>query len=440
VSEETTTLVVNQDGTIADVAPSDIQMNDLSDYGFILPVASPEKTREALAMRQRIYAAILDPLDYLYCVSFKDHGKPRQYISNRREDAQKVADTHKAPLLAKPKKSGIVKLADALNIEGEILNEEWKENPADGTWYFEVTYKAIHRRTGRSALGKGACDKSERGGRISTHDILTTADTRAFNRAVLRLSGFGDVSADEIIAGASFDDDIPAYVPQADTLKTPDARPASDDEQVVAASRAWAEAITAREGERWLPSAQQDTKQARELRAQGRRGDVRAAQQMGVMGLQWNGTAQDSLGHRSFPVADAPIKPSDLAAVLGTPETPADPKANGKGAGWDLSSQGSDKDDTAPIDRSPPTPANAPDPTLREVAANIPAPNPNTEVITTAQAKNVSKLLLEVFSGSKEEARAWLKAAAGTESSRKLRLNQYEPTIAALNEKKGNDA
>ena len=89
---------------------------------------------------------------------------------------------------------------------------------------------AVRRRVNRPrALG---CDSSERNGKISKHHIITTADTRGYNRAVMRLSGFGEASADEIIAGASEGQELPDRVPVTTTsMRKPEPLPPTTGEE-----------------------------------------------------------------------------------------------------------------------------------------------------------------------------------------------------------------
>lgn len=429
---EGTALVINPDGSLVGDEPVpgetglNVSMSQLADMGFIAPVASPQMLRAAFAYKQRLYAAILDPSDYLYTVSYQEGNKTRQYVTGRREDAEKVATTYKVQVFAKPKKSGIVKLADALGIEATCTERQGLPGDPAATFSY-VVYRAVHKRTGREAEGVGWCDLTERGGRISKHDVIATADTRAFNRAVLRLSGFGDVSADEIIAGASSEEaDLPPFVPEPQALKPAAALPAYNDTHIVASCRAWAEGVASRSGEQFLPPAQQETKAFRELRARARRGDEGAARQLGTMGLRWSGGAQDSPGTEGFVVEEPTIKPADVAAVTAAAAASQHGSNGAQKQGWDLSGQGSDKDDPPPLPAAD---------TASASTSNIPMPQPAADTITTAQAKSVSLLLMEVF-GDKDRARTWLKTNAHVDRSSQVRTNQYEALMRALNDKK----
>jgi hypothetical protein len=46
------------------VADDTVALADLSDLGFITPIATPARLRAAFAEKQRLYAAILDESDY----------------------------------------------------------------------------------------------------------------------------------------------------------------------------------------------------------------------------------------------------------------------------------------------------------------------------------------------------------------------------------------
>jgi hypothetical protein len=408
---------------------------DLSDLGFVMPIATPERLRAAFADKQRLYAAILDESDYIYTVSFTENGRPKQSIYSRRSDAQKVADTYGVDFRASPKKSGVTKLASALGIESKrTLTQGLPSNPE--AFYSYVVYEATHKRTGRSEEGVGWCDNKEKGGRISLHDIIATADTRAYNRAVLRLAGFGDVSADEIIAGGSADENTPV-APEVVAAKKPLALPAPASDEIVIAQRGWAEEAAKRKGG-MIVEAQQSTLAAREMRARARRGNESVARSMGALGITWQGTAQDSASHETFEVEAPMITVADVERVKAAAEATkvlAD-AANGKPPGWDLSGSGNTHEENRKPDEKPVTRAQA--------AAEVPAPgvakniqsqgtgrDGNAETITNAQTKSLSEKLLAKF-GTKEKAQAWLKKHADVERSALVRQNQYENLTALL--------
>ena len=170
--------------------------------GLIVPPVSAEQVRSLYQLRANYYTALLDPEhDFLYSVSYVESGKPREYMTTSLASAQMFAQTYKATYKARPRRSGVEKLAESLGIQGEVV--EHRGLPGDKNEDFAwVRYKATHLRTGRVAYGVGWCDTKERS-TMSRHALLATADSRAFSRAVLRLIGYGEVGAEEILAGIS---------------------------------------------------------------------------------------------------------------------------------------------------------------------------------------------------------------------------------------------
>lgn len=411
--------------------PSTVNMGLLQQMGFVTPIATPEQLRAAFDYQQRMFASILSESDYLYTVSWTSDNKNQQRVLTDFAEAQSLAEKFKnlgAQLAAKPKKSGIVKLARALGITAERrVVKGLPDEPL--AQYSYVEYVASHERSGMDEVGVGWCDKSERGGRISTHDVIATADTRAYNRAVLRLAGFGDVSADEIIAGVGDDGDVPEAVPETPKQKTLQPVPELTSDDVLAASRAWAEAfLDAKEA----PASKQDTRSARETRAKARRGVASAAKQLGTLGLHWSGTCSDGMGYPTFDAGTSPVSPKDIAEARAAAQEAPPPTASATTAppqdppkGWDLSGAGSVKDD-------------APPPAVQEAESGIPGPSPTAETITTGQAKKVSSLLKSIFSTT-DEMKAWLKTNCHVDSSIQIRSNQYEPIMAALKKREGKE-
>lgn len=393
-------------------------LQDLGDLGFIMPIATPARLREAFASKQRMFAAILDESDYIYTVSYMENGKTRQNIYTVREHAEKAATAYGVGVRASPKKSGIVKLASALGIEARRRITRGLPDDPTATYSY-VAYEAIHRRTGRSEEGIGWCDKTERNGRISLHDIIATADTRAYNRAILRIAGFGDVSADEIVGTISEDGPFVDAAAEIIAPKKPRALPVSTSVEVITAERCWAEE-SAKRKEPALPEAQQSSRVARELRAQARRGDETAARQMGVMGYVWAGVAQDSISHETFDVDPPTITDADYQRLKSA-------SAESR-VGWDLSGTGNAHEENRKPQEKPVT--------REQAAAEVPAPgmaktvsgqsrDGSVELITNIQAKHLSELLLANL-GTREKAQAWLKTHADVERSALVRQNQYE--------------
>lgn len=86
-------------------------------------------------------------------------------------------------------------IATAFNLTVSLSQEERTEQQNDWGWL--VSYRAT-APNGRSADGDGTCMSSEKQGKQATlHNVRAHAHTRAFNRAVSNLVGFGEVSAEE---------------------------------------------------------------------------------------------------------------------------------------------------------------------------------------------------------------------------------------------------
>lgn len=113
------------------------------------------------------------------------------------------------------KKSYWRKVATFFNLTVEVVEERHEQIGSTIVWHF--TCRAV-APNGRSAIGTGSCDAfekaSKKDGRYvrwnkfskkwedatpnSIHNIRSTAETRAFNRAVSNLVGGGEVSAEEV--------------------------------------------------------------------------------------------------------------------------------------------------------------------------------------------------------------------------------------------------
>jgi hypothetical protein len=87
-------------------------------------------------------------------------------------------------------------IATAFNLSLELVKEDRTEDGEDWGWL--VTYRAT-APNGRHADGDGSCFASEKSsGQDSVHNVRAHAHTRAKNRAVADLVGFGEVSAEEM--------------------------------------------------------------------------------------------------------------------------------------------------------------------------------------------------------------------------------------------------
>lgn len=77
------------------------------------------------------------------------------------------------------------------------IQRQWKEDLPDTSFTWHIIAIAIGPN-GQARQGDGHCNSKERGFAHIQHDVFATAVTRAKNRAILELVGFGECSAEEI--------------------------------------------------------------------------------------------------------------------------------------------------------------------------------------------------------------------------------------------------
>lgn len=98
-----------------------------------------------------------------------------------------------------PKKSAWFKLGRAFDVDTEIIEKtvERGKNGKVKEAYYRVKAWLPNRQ--RTVEADASCDIWEKGkAHASGHDLRTTAETRATNRAIAKLIGAGEVSAEEI--------------------------------------------------------------------------------------------------------------------------------------------------------------------------------------------------------------------------------------------------
>ncbi len=119
--------------------------------------------------------------------AFKDYQQIQQALDSAMPDCLMTIQGRKFR-----KKSYWRAIATAFNLS-VVLKEEQR---VGDDWI--VTYTAS-AKNGRSADGDGSCSMDEKRGNMATiHNVRAHAHTRAYNRAVSNLVGFGEVSAEEM--------------------------------------------------------------------------------------------------------------------------------------------------------------------------------------------------------------------------------------------------
>jgi hypothetical protein len=171
-----------------------------------------------------------------------DSGSARQAMNAYQETTRAMLDVN--DWIGQPgdpesfvKRSGWSKIANAYGLSTELLREEIERDGEEQPVRAHAVVRAISK-FGRFADGDGACAINEPRFRSSSgrqkveHDLPATAVTRATNRAISNLVGFGQVSAEEI------DADVRAGEPATVVDELPTwARSAPDSEVMAAAAQ-----------------------------------------------------------------------------------------------------------------------------------------------------------------------------------------------------------
>lgn len=157
----------------------DTQLATVSDTGIV----DVESALESWNNYQILCDELLDESDYQkFKATVKDEN------GNKQEVIQKFR-----------KKSAWFKLGRAFNVKTEIIEKtvERGKNGQVKEAYYRV--RASLPNGQRVVEADASCDVWEKGkSKASGHDLRTTAETRATNRAIAKLIGAGEVSSDEI--------------------------------------------------------------------------------------------------------------------------------------------------------------------------------------------------------------------------------------------------
>ena len=98
------------------------------------------------------------------------------------------------------KKSAWQKLSRAFNVDTHIVDRDIERTKMGRV---REAYYCVRATlpNGRSVESDALCSRSEKGkDKVSDHTIMSTAKTRATNRAIAELIGAGEVSAEEMSA------------------------------------------------------------------------------------------------------------------------------------------------------------------------------------------------------------------------------------------------
>lgn len=163
---------------------TDLVAKEPINSSIVMPAVSPEQAVKSWQEYQDLKAKIVD----------------------KEKDIQVIGDEEFL------KKSYWRKLGTFFNLTTRIISETHEKIGSTYVWHFTVEAIAPN---GRTAIGTGSCDMFEKAtydqqsksyknkwGKPATpnslHNIRTTAETRATNRAISNLVGGGEVSAEEV--------------------------------------------------------------------------------------------------------------------------------------------------------------------------------------------------------------------------------------------------
>ncbi|MFH2110588.1 MAG: hypothetical protein ABIJ47_04935 [Candidatus Bathyarchaeota archaeon] len=166
-----------------------------------LLIVSPENAKAAMQAYQELCSAVFIPWD---------RRKVENGVIVQESDYQRIPVRHQeggrwiTEYKDFPKKSAWRKLGKFYKISDEIVGEPKRVDREDGSFVYHYTVKAI-APDGQYTFGIGSCDSKEiPDERRREHDTESKAHTRAKNRAISDLIGFGQVSAEEVTGEPKF--------------------------------------------------------------------------------------------------------------------------------------------------------------------------------------------------------------------------------------------
>jgi len=171
------------------ITPAAAQQNSL------LPIATPEIAAEAFQQYLQLCNTLLIKYDDRIVdergvvIQESDYAR----ISQRKKNEQGQWITEYKDV---PRKSAFRKLARFYGVSTEIVEKQREQDPDTGAITWHYTVRAWQGQA--STMGEASCSTDESKKNRSEHDAKATAHTRAKNRAISDLIGFGQVSAEEI--------------------------------------------------------------------------------------------------------------------------------------------------------------------------------------------------------------------------------------------------
>jgi len=195
----------------------------------IVPIMTPDELEEQWNQYRLMENKILQEDDYVYWVMYKTGGKPQSVVCMTKKEADVTRAKLRlkrvdASIVRRKKKSAYRKMARffGLFVPGQAvadvkitpLGDDHFVQVEKGNGVTIITYMDNQFNTikaevtvttvspsGKASVGVGVCSAEERKFAHPDHDIKATAFTRALNRSVSDLVGWGEVSAEEVLSG-----------------------------------------------------------------------------------------------------------------------------------------------------------------------------------------------------------------------------------------------
>ena len=214
---------IGEVGEVRDLVPSRLQ------DAAIVPIMSAGELEAQWNQYRDMENRILQEDDYIYWVEYKSGGKVRSVVCMHKQDAEKTKARLKlqntpSTITRRKKKSAYRKMARffglfvpdqaVADVEIAPLGDSHFVQIERGNGITLITYmdenlNAIKAEvtvttvspSGKASVGVGVCSAEERMFAHPDHDIKATAFTRALNRSISDLVGWGEVSAEEVLSG-----------------------------------------------------------------------------------------------------------------------------------------------------------------------------------------------------------------------------------------------
>lgn len=161
----------------------------------LYPVVTPEEVSEAFKQYLEICNALL--------ISYDDRIVDADGVVRQESDYARIPQRKKneqgqwiTEYRDVPRKSAFRKLGRFYGVSTEIVDKERTVDPDTGAMTWHYTIRAWQGQV--TTMGEAACSTDESSKQRTEHDAKATAHTRAKNRAISDLIGFGQVSAEEI--------------------------------------------------------------------------------------------------------------------------------------------------------------------------------------------------------------------------------------------------